>query len=367
MQFVIAQTQFAEALARVGRGLSTKNTIPVLSGILLEGREHQLVLRSTDMEWGVRVTTQAQVAEMGSIVLPGKTLIEMIKRLPAGDVQVAVDPKNFTATIKAGKSRYTLHGFAAENFPNEPEGGKNVIAVAPSVLRDVISKTAIAVGHDESKPWLTGVQFTVREQELTAIATDGVRIAHVRAPIQNPDDVGASVIVPGKALTELGRMLKTDAEVKISLSDTNISFEIGDTRVTSRLLEGKYPDVMRLVPQAYPMKATFNRGDMIESINRASLVASGAIKLTMTPEAEALSIEAEKAEAGRGKEEVLARYEGESLVIGFNPAFVLDGLGQADGTDITWEFVGPRHPARITSTNGQGVRFTYVLLPLITL
>lgn len=367
MKISVPQDSLSTALSTVSKAVSTKNTIPVLSGILLSARGETLTLRATDMELSIASTITAQVMQEGEIVLPARYLSDLVRRLPFGDIELVADYRNYTATMKWGKSQYVIHGFQAEQFPTLPEIDESSAFVTPQpLLRDFLRQTNFACAHDESKPWLTGVLFTLRDDKLTGIATDGSRIAYREAQVQNEGDHRFSVIVPNRSINELTRLLSSEPadDARICVTANQIFFDLGRVRMISRLLEGQYPDVMRLVPQSYPTQIVVNRAEFLDAIERAALIAqNGAVKLGIA--SEKLTITSNTPEVGQVYEEVPAgELQGDPLDIGFNSKLLIEFLKVLEDAEFRFQSSGSRHPARLQPVGDS--HFVYVVLPLIS-
>jgi len=367
VKIIISQEALSAALGIVSRAVSSKNTIPVLSGIYLAAKGEQLTLRATDLELAIESSAPCRVETEGEIVLPARYFGDLVRRIPFGDLQLSADLRNYTATVRWGKSEYVIHGFAADQFPTIPDiDGASTFQVRQVVLRDLLRQTTFAAGHDESKPWLTGVFFKLREDRLTGTSTDGVRIAHAEAEALNPEQSSFAVIVPSRSLSELTRLLSADEEAlaTVSVTPNQIFFDLGTIRVISRLLEGQYPDVLRLVPQHYPTEVILSRTEFLEAIERAALIArDGAIKLGVGEGR--VTITSNTPEVGHVYEEVPASsFTGDPLDIGFNSRFLMEFLKVVEAAEIRFQCSGSRNPARLQPV--ENAHFTYVVLPLIT-
>ena len=367
MKITISQEALNNALGIVSKAVSTKNTIPVLSGIYMSARGGLLTLRATDMELAIESSAECNVITDGEIVLPARYLTDLIRRIPFGEIELAVDERNFTATVRWGKSQYVIHGFSPSQFPSVPDTeGASTFAISQVLLRDLLRQTTFAAGHDESKPWLTGVLFKLRENRLTGTATDGVRIAHTGTDAENPAGHAFSIIIPSRSLNELSRLLSSDAAAtaRVSVTSNQVFFDLGKVRVISRLLEGQYPDVMRLVPQSYPTELSVNRTAFLEALERAALIAKdGAVKISLS--ANKVTITSNTPEVGQVYEEIPATLKaGEGLDIGFNSKFLVEYLKVIEETEFRFQCSGSRNPARLQA-EGE-TQFVYVVLPLIT-
>lgn len=367
MKITITQEGLSSALGLVAKAVSTKNTIPVLSGIYLSARDGLLSLRATDMELAIESSVACQVETAGEVVLPARYLTDLVRKIPYGNIELSVDLRNFTATVRWGKSQYVIHGFSAEQFPTLPDTeGASTFVASQVLLKDLLRQTTFAAGHDESKPWLTGVLFKLRENRLNGTATDGVRIAYAEADADNPGGHSFSIIIPSRSLNELTRLLSGEAAdaARIAVTSNQVFFDLGRVRVISRLLEGQYPDVMRLVPQSYPTEITINRSELMDAIERAALIAKdGAVKIGLNDGR--ITITSNTPEVGQVYEEVPAGHlVGDPLDIAFNSKFLVDFLKVLEEPEFRFNCSGSRNPVRLQPvSNGH---FVYVVLPLIT-
>lgn len=368
MKILITQEGLNATLATVARAVSTKNTIPVLSGVYLSARDGALTIRATDLELAIEAFTPCEVISEGEIVLPARYFADLIRRIPYGNIELSVDYHNYVASLRWGRSQYVIHGFSAEQFPSLPDvAGASVFTVSQTLLRDLLRQTTFAAGHDESKPWLTGVLFKLRENVLTGTATDGIRIANAESAAENAEGHSFSIIVPSRSLSEVTRLLTGDEEsqVQVSVTANQVFFDLGKVRVISRLLEGQYPDVMRLVPQSYPTDAVLPRAEFMEALERATLITKdGAVKISIQPEK--VTITSNAPEVGQVYEELaVTSMTGDPIDIGFNARYLVDFLKVLETNEFRFQCSGSRNPARLQPAGSS--QFIYVVLPLITL
>lgn len=368
MKFTIPQKLFADTLSIVKTAVSSKNTIPVLSGIYMRAEGTKLVLRATDMEKTIEMAVLAGVEVPGDLVLPAAMLTDLVKRIPFGDVTVEADRKNNTAAVKYGKkSQSVIHGFDAGQFPSIPDfEGSTSFAMPQGALREFIERTTFAAGSDESKPWLMGVLTKLEGNKLSGTSTDGVRIAYKESAVENSDNQ-FKVIVPGVSLNTLGKFLSSKEEDRVTVSLAGngnlIKFDLGKMIFISRLLEGQYPDVMRLVPKDFPTLITIQRSEVLDAIERAALLAKdGGIKLSLKDDS--LTITSQRPEVGAVTEEVGGALKGDALDIGFNSKFLIEYLKTVDAEKVELQCTGARNPARLVPVGDN--TFLYVVLPLIT-
>lgn len=363
MKLKMRQEVLAAALAVVARAVSSKQTIPVLAGVRLQAESGSLVMRATDLSLQIEHRIPVEVEQAGVTVLPARYLTELVKRLPFGDLGLEV-AENEVTTIRAGKSKYTIHGFPAKEFP-EPAADEGVgVTIGQSVLRDVIRKTAFAVGEDQTRPYLMGVHLQISGGKLLALSTDSVRIAHANVGM-NGEVPDIDVIVPARSLYEISRLLAdNESEVNIRVNHRAFLVDVGATKVAARLLEGQYPDVMRLLPQKYAGTVRFSKQPFIEACSRAAVIGrNGAVKLAISQDQ--IAITAQEAEVGQVYEEIPATAdEGARMELGFRAELLTEGLKMVPTDDVLLELSGQRGPARILPAEENG--FLYVVLPLIT-
>lgn len=367
MRITISQESLNSTLSIVSKAVSTKQTVAVLSGIHMSARDGLLTLRATDMELAIASSAPCQVVDEGEIVLPSRYLTDLVRRIPFGDIEIAADSRNFTASVRWGKSQYVIHGYSPEQYPDVPEIDEAATFTASQeMLRDLLRQTTFSAGHDESKPWLTGVFFKLRENRLSGTSTDAARIAHAETSADNPAGHSFSIIIPSRSLIELTRLLSTEAKAtaRIAVSANQVFFDLGGVKVISRLLDGQYPDVMRLVPQSYPTEVTASRTEFLEAIERAALMArDGAVKIGLGEGR--ITITSNSPEVGQVYEEVPAgRLVGEPLDIGFNSKYLIDYLKVLEEAEFRFQCSGSRNPARLQPVSNS--QFIYVVLPLIT-
>lgn len=367
MKIQISQESLNAILATVSKAVSTKNTIPVLSGVYLSARAGTLTIRATDMELAIEAFTPCEVIDEGEIVLPARYFTDLIRRIPFGNIELSVDYRNYVATLRWGKSQYVIHGFSADQFPSLPDvEGASTFTASHVLLRELLRQTTFSAGHDESKPWLTGVRFALRENQITGTATDGVRIAYAETAAENPSGCSFSIIIPSRSLNELTRLLSGEEQemARVSVTSNQVFFDLGQVRVISRLLEGQYPDVMRLVPQTYPTEVVLQRSEFMEALERATLIAKdGTVKVGL--QADKVTITSNTPEVGQVYEELpTTSMNGEAIDIGFNARFLVDFLKVLEENEFRFQCSGSRSPARLQPAGN--THFLYVVLPLIT-
>lgn len=366
MHVQIEQEHLVEALRTTVRAAATKHTIPVLTGILLQAADSQLQLRATDLEVSVAQRIPAGVRAAGAVVLPARYLYELVRRLPPGGIDLTVDPLSLAAHLRTIDTDLTLGGLPAEQFPAPPAArGDEAVTLAPRQLQTLLRETGFAIASDETRPWFTGVFCSVAGSAARAIATDGAVLAYAETPVSNPLGLDFSVIIPGRTAQELARVAGEARAERCVLHPIHnqLLCELGDTQVGTRLLEGQYPDVFRVLPAAFPSTAQVDVERLAAACDRAGLVSrDGSVRLEGG--ADGLQLSACSNEVGRVGERVPAIVSGPDFVVGLNVKFVLEGLRMMGAGPVLLEFAGQRCPVRFR--RGPGSTSFFAVMPLIS-
>lgn len=368
MKFTVEQQDLAWGLQAVSRAVSSRTTLPVLSGILLEAAENHLVLTGTDLELAVRVSIPAACERSGSVVLPAKYLTEFTRRIPSGAISVSVDSGEQRAILRWQKSEYTIHGYAADQFPamaDEQAANGLLVRFPQDLLRNVVQQTAFAVSTDETRPTLTGVHLQAGGNGLRATATDGFRVAMSRDSNIVAEHT-LDVIVPGRALSELLRVGGNDVgSVEVRLAGNLIHFQFDNLQMASRLVDGEFPKISELLPTDYPTKVITDRDELLAAAERASLLSDSRLSarlIVLNLSADKIEISSQDPEVGQGYEEVHAQLSGEPLRIGLNARYLADGLKVMPAGQIVLEFIDPVKAVRITPADDDS--YEYIVFPV---
>ena len=248
MKFSATKEKLLEGLQQVQNVVSTRTTLPILSNVLLQATDGAVHLTTTDLDVGVRGSFEAEVEKEGATTLPARRLFNIVRELPSSEIQIDVDGKN-AASIRSGQSFFKILGLPEEEFPPLPKfEDAKVVTIRQKDLRDGLRKTSYAISTDETRYVLNGLLFSLKENKLTLVATDGRRLAMVDIELEIPRSQEADIIVPTKAVTELQRLLTDDGDVKVSVSSGQIAFDLNKTLLVSKLIEGNYQITNRLFP-----------------------------------------------------------------------------------------------------------------------
>jgi DNA polymerase-3 subunit beta len=361
MKFSATKEKLLEGLQQVQNVVSTRTTLPILSNVLLQAKEGAVHLTTTDLDVGVRGSFEANVDKVGATTLPARRLFTIIRELPSSEISVEVDGKN-AASIRSGQSFFKILGLPEEEFPPLPKfENAKVVTMRQKDLHDGLRKTAYAISTDETRYVLNGVLFSFKENKLTLVATDGRRLAMLDIELEFPRSHEAEIIVPTKAVTELQRLLKDDGEVKISVGSGQIAFDLNNTLLVSKLIEGNYPNYKQVIPSEAKERVTLERETFLNSLRRVSLLASdksNSIKLNFSKNN--IEITANTPEVGEAKESLPVQYKGRDFSIAFNPEFLMAPLRALTEDEVFLDLIDEMSPGVLKIQTP----FLYVLMPM---
>jgi DNA polymerase-3 subunit beta len=361
LRITCAKDELAQALGVVSRALSTRTSVQILSGVLLEARGGELRLAATDMELSLRATLAAQIEGDGAIVLPGKTFVDIARLLPGGEVTIEHRPAESVVHVTAGSASYTLNTYNPEDFPRLPElDAVSTFGVERESLLETISRVARAASRDESRPVLTGVLVQFGGGKLVMAATDSYRLA-VKETAFDGSVPDLEAIVPGRALQELARVAGSGDEVEIGVQENQVLFATDGVWLTTRRIDGQFPNYRQLLPESFEHELTIPRVELLDVIRRASVMIQRATPLQLRFAEGELTVVARTHEVGESRESMPVGYTGEPLEIGFNADFLRDGLELLDSEDVRVKLISPLRPAVI---QGDGDDFTYLVMPI---
>ncbi|ATO42439.1 DNA polymerase III subunit beta [Loigolactobacillus coryniformis] len=378
MQFSIKRSLFIKNLNDVQRAISSKTTIPILTGLKLVLTEAGLMLTGSDADISIEAFISAddeknelEVGSTGSIVLPARFFGEIVKKLPEDTLTLEVKD-NFQTELRSGPAAFTINGLDANNYPNLPviDTDKQVVLDA-AVLKQLIAQTVIAVSNQESRPILTGIHLVLANQELLAVATDSHRLSQRKIQLDIDADIHYDVIIPGKSLVELSRTLGDDVEnVEMRIAENQVLFVAGTTSFYSRLLEGNYPETSRLIPTSSSTQVEFNAPQLLSAIERASLLSheshNNVVKLALDPATNKVTIYGNSPDVGNVEESLNGQnLSGEELEISFNPDYMKDALRSFGQTEIRVAFTSALRPFTLVPTEDAD-HFIQLITPVRT-
>ncbi|EHT3673722.1 DNA polymerase III subunit beta [Staphylococcus pseudintermedius] len=375
MEFSIQRDYFITQLNDTLKAISPRATLPILTGIKIDATNEGIVLTGSDSEISIEITIPNQVdgqeiinvVEPGSVVLPGRFFVDIIKKLPGKEVKLSTN-EQFQTLITSAHSEFNLSGLDPDQYPLLPQvSSDDALQLPVKVLKNIIAQTNFAVSTSETRPVLTGVNWLIQQNELLCTATDSHRLAVRKLKLEEEIE-DKNVIIPGKALAELNKIM-TDSEdhIDIFFASNQVLFRVGNVNFISRLLEGHYPDTSRLFPENYEIKLGLNNSDFYHAIDRASLLAreGGNNVIRLSTGDTQIELSSTSPEIGTVKEEVTANdVEGGNLKISFNSKYMMDALKAIDNEEVEVEFFGTMKPFILKPKDDDTV--TQLILPIRT-
>ena len=361
MKFSVTKEKLLECLQQVQNVVSTRTTLPILSNVLLQTNGNEIRLTTTDLDVGVRGSFEAEVEKQGATTLPARRLFNIVRELPSSEISFDVDGKN-AASIRSGQSFFKILGLPEEEFPPLPKfDDSKVVTIRQKDLRDGLRKTSYAISTDETRYVLNGVLFSFKDNKLTLVATDGRRLAMLDIDLEFPRSHEADIIVPTKAVTELQRLLTEEGDVRVSVSSGQIAFDLNNTLLVSKLIEGNYPNYKQVIPAEMKERVTLERETFLNSLRRVSLLASdksNSIKLNFSKNN--IDITANTPEVGEAREALPVAYKGREFSIAFNPEFLMAPLRNLSEDEIFLDLIDEMSPGVVKIQSP----FLYVLMPM---
>lgn len=366
MKITTSKDSLLKGIQAVQNAVSNKTTLPILSHILLDAKKDGFKLIATDLEIGVMVSVDGEVSEEGAITVPARKFSEIVKELPSQTPITLSLKKGQTVHIEANKSYFKLMGLQKEDFPQLPDFPTNpksvdLVKLPQKLLKNMIQLTAFAMSHDETRYVLNGILFSFKDKTVKLVATDGRRLAFVEKNIPDMGMVRKDVILPMKTIQELNRNLADEGDVIFCFKENQLQINLGQIIITSRLIEGEYPNYEQVIPKKTKEELTIGTQELLQATRRASILTnqeSQSIKINIIKDK--IIITKNTPELGEVREEIEVDYKGGDLAIGFNPTFLIDVLKNIEDPDIRFGFIDPEKPAVIKS----GQDYTYIVLPM---
>jgi len=361
MKFKTGKSQIFKTIQKVQNAISTKSTLPILSNILLEADKDRLRITATDLDVGISSTTPINSELTGAITLPAKKFFDIIRELPDSDNVAITTKKNNMVTIESGKIVFKLMGLPKDEFPQIPAfKNKEVITIPQDFLKDTTSMTVFAVSHDETRYVLNGVLLVIKKKNIRVVATDGRRLAVVEKELPSETLIEKTVIIPTKTIQELNRLLE-EGDVKISFDENQVLFDLGDTFIISRLIEGEFPNYEQVIPKEVEDKVIVDRDTLLAAAKRASILTNqDSLAIKVDVGRGRMSISKNTPYMGEVKEDLSVNYRGKELSIGFNPNYLIEVLKNINTKEVGLELMDSDRPGVIRLGN----EYVYVVLPM---
>ena len=352
-------------LQTVTRAASTRSAVQALSGVQIQAGADGIELRATDMEIGLRVPLEGEVVREGAVVLPARLLVDVVRALPADELTLELRAAEQDVELNSGSATFHIRTLRLEDFPPlpEPEGDERLDVPGPALVETVV-KVGRAASRDETRPVLTGILVSAGGEELRMVATDSYRLSVKETRLDAPLEGSFEANVPARALQELTRIVQhgsADA-LAVSVRANQVVFEAAGVVLSSRLIDGQFPNYRQLLPDAYEHELQLAGTEITEVVRRISLLAQKNAPLRLAFSEGELTVSARTPDVGEARETVPVPFAGEPLEIGFNPEFLRDGLEAMEGGDVLLKLISPLRPGLIQAADGSG--FQYLLMPI---
>jgi len=360
IRVTVDRDELASGLQLVSRAASSRGTVQVLGGVGIRAAEGLLELEATDMELSLRTTVPATVEGEGTLVVPAKLLGDIVRLLPPGEVTLAHTSEEGAATIQAGSYSSRLNVFAAEDFPRLPSVDVPLQEVDATALLDTVQRVSRAASRDESRPVLTGILAQFEGSKLTMAATDSYRMSVKETELENGGPE-LEAIIPARALDELVRIAAGAERIQLGINENHVIFGTGQAWLTTRRIDGQFPNVQQLRPESFEVELELNRAELLDVVRRAAVMAQRNTPLRLRFEEGELTISAQSQDVGETRESLALRYSGEPLEIGFNAEFLREGLESVTADEVKLELINPLRPGLISA---DGDSFWYLIMPI---
>lgn len=365
MKLTCNRSELVSKLSVVARAVSTRAATQSLAGILLTVEGSSANLRATDMEMGLQCSLEAQATEgAGTVLLPGRLLSEVARSLGADTAELETRDEQRDVELRSGASSFHLRTLPAEDFPRFPEAEGEPLRIPAPELQGAIDVVARAASRDDMRPVLTGVLVTVAEGALTMVATDSYRLSVKRTAVEEGIGGELEANIPARALRELGRIIVAEGaeQVEVSLLRSQALFRVGSVLLTTRLIEGQFPNYRQLLPESFEHDVRLPRDEFLEVTRRISQLAQRNAPLKLAFEPGELTVAAETPEVGDATETIPAAFEGEPMQIGFNPDFLKDGIESVQSDEVLLRLISPLRPGLLQPVGDED--YSYLVMPI---
>jgi DNA polymerase-3 subunit beta len=361
MKLTCGREEFVSRLGIVSRAVSTRSSVQILAGVLLQASGGELRLAATDMELSLRTSLEAQVEGDGSVVVPGRLLVDLARLLPDADVQLEHRADEAVLAVTCGAASYRLHTYSAEDFPRLPEiDDSQIFTVDAEALLETVAQVSRSASRDESRPVLTGILARFEPGKLVMAATDSYRLA-----VKETDLAGSTqeleAIIPARALTELARIAGAGPQLELGVQENQVAFRTDEAVLTTRRIDGQFPNVKQLLPEQFEHVVTLPRSEVLDVVRRVSVMAQRNSPLRLRFSEGELEVSAQTQDVGEARESLPAPFTGDTLEIGFNPEFLRDGIESVQSDEIRLKLISPLRPGLI---QGEGDDYSYLIMPI---
>jgi len=364
MKITADRDALLDALQAAARALSTRSTLPSLGGILLSLKDGRAVAQATDTELGLTIELDGELEGDGAILLPGRLLTDVARALPLGPVTIAERSAERDVELTAGTAKFHLRLLATDDFPRLPAFEGDSLKIPATALAETVDRVARAASRDEVRPILTGILVSVEGARLTMVATDSYRLAVKHTELEAEPAEPFEANVPARAMRELSRIVNQTGvdEVEIALPGSQIVFRAGPYVVSSRLIDGQFPSYRQLLPDSFDHEVRLPKEELLGVTRRIRHLAQRNAPLQLAFATGELTVSAETPEIGDARESMPCGFEGEELVIAFNPQFLIEGIESIESEELVLRLTSPLRPGLLQQAGDE--QFSYLAMPI---
>jgi DNA polymerase III subunit beta len=357
-----SKDELVSALSVVSRAVSTRSSVQVLSGILVRAEGELVELAATDMELSLRLPLEAEVEGGGSVVVPGRLLVELARLLPEGDVTLEQRAEEAVLEVTSGPSTSRLNTYSAEDFPKLPDvDSVQMFSVDRAAFLETVARVARAASRDESRPVLTGILVRFEGDRLIMAATDSYRLSVKETELEAEGAPELEAIVPARALGELARIAADADELRVGVQENHVVFSAGGVWLTTRRIDGQFPNYKQLIPETFEHQVALPREEFLEVVRRISVMAQRNSPIRLRFAEGEVTVSAQTQDVGEARETLPVAFSGEELEIGFNPEFLRDGVESVDSDEVQLRLISSLRPGLIRS---EDENFSYLIMPI---
>ncbi|MBA2474674.1 MAG: DNA polymerase III subunit beta [Actinobacteria bacterium] len=362
LKLTCSRDELVGRLTTVARAVSTRSAVQVLLGVLLRAEDGRLELAATDMELSLRASLPAEVEAEGAVVVPGRLLVDLVRLLPAAEVSLEHRADEGSLRIECGPASYRLNTYSAEDFPRLPElEALQTFPVERRALLETVSRVARSASRDESRPVLTGILVRFESGKLVMAATDSYRLSVKETPLTGAGPE-LEAIVPARALVELGRSAGGGETLELGVLENQVVFRTEGVTLTTRRIDGQFPNVQQLLPDAFEHEVALPRGEFLDAVRRTAVMVQRNSPLRLRFAEGELTVSAQTQDVGESRESLPVAFSGEPLEIGFNAEFLRDGVDSVSGDELVLKLISPLRPAVIQASGDAS--WSYLIMPI---
>jgi DNA polymerase-3 subunit beta len=366
MKLSLSTAELLAQLQTATRVASTRSAVQALSGVMISAEaDSKPELLATDMEIGLRVPLNAEVARPGAAVLPARLLLDVVRSLPADRLTLELRPAEQDVELISGPTTFHLRTLRAEDFPTLPTpSADSRVALPTEAFIETVARVARSASRDETRPVLTGILMSASGQELRMVATDSYRLSVKQTALESPLQESLEVNVPARALQELARIAQQAPSESLSASvgQNQVIFEFGDIVLSSRLIDGQFPNYRQLLPESVEHELRLSSAELTDVVRRISLLAQKNTPLRLSFSEGTLTVSAQTPDVGEASEAIPVPFHGDPFEIGFNPEFLRDGLESIESEELLLKLISPLRPGLIESPDTGD--FVYLIMPI---